>query len=87
MSKPTDANNEYESRPERMIRSDIDPIPIIKGIQEYDRALAYHQEAHKHNASQRVKRAIADKLRVLEDEEHRGKGTLCGLHQAATRLI
>lgn len=58
---------EWASEAGRFIELDIDPVPMIKGIRDYERALEWHREAHKHNASKRVKKCIAQKLEQLDE--------------------
>ena len=54
------------SEPGRFFDADVNPIPIIRGLQDYDRALLWHQEAHKHDVDSDVKEAIARKLKQLD---------------------
>lgn len=46
--------------------NDVNPIPVIRGIREYERALSYHQEAHKRDVDSSIKKAIARKLQELD---------------------
>lgn len=59
--KPTN----YDSEAGRFLEADLDVTPIIMGIEDYDRALSWHQEAIKHDASKDVKEQIAEKLKEL----------------------
>jgi hypothetical protein len=47
--------------------NDVNPIPVIRGIREYERALSYHQEAHKRDVDAEIKKAIARKLQELDE--------------------
>ena len=54
------------SDPGRFFESDVNPIPIIRGLQDYDEALLWHRESVKHDPDTEVKEAIAEKLRELD---------------------
>lgn len=59
----------YDSEAGRFLSkdNDVNPIPVIRGIRKYDRALSYHQEAHKRDVDTEIKKAIARKLQALEE--------------------
>lgn len=59
-------STEWASEAGRFIESDVDPLPMIRGIRKRERALEWHREAHKHNAPKAVKEAIATRLRELD---------------------
>jgi len=41
---------------------DLQPAPLLRGINNYERALEAHRKAHKYGASKREKEYIAAKL-------------------------
>jgi len=58
--------NEYANEAERILKSGMNPTPMIRGIDDRERALMYHRAAHKLDCSKRTKEAIVEKLRALD---------------------
>lgn len=59
----------YDSEAGRFLSedNDVNSIPVIRGIRTYERALSYHQEAHKRDVDTEIKKAIARKLQELDE--------------------
>jgi len=61
----SDASHENEAY--RILKSGMNPRPMIRGIEDYDRALQYHRAAHDLDCNRAIKEVIAEKLRALEE--------------------
>jgi len=60
------SESDYANEAERILKSGMNPRPMIRGIDDYERALQYHQAAHSLDCSKAVKEAIVEKLRALD---------------------
>jgi len=60
------ASNSHENEAYRILKSGMNPRPMIRGIEDYERALQYHRAAHELDCSRAIKVVIAEKLRSLE---------------------
>jgi len=60
------ANGSHENEAYRILKSGMNPRPMIRGIEDYERALQYHRAAHELDCNKAIKEVIAEKLRTLE---------------------
>jgi len=60
------SESDYANEAERILKSGMNPTPMIRGIQDYDRALQYHRKAHELDCRKDVKERIVEKLRALD---------------------
>lgn len=51
----------------KVFATEIDPEPLLNGIDSYDKALLAHQEAIKNDARSKYKKFIATQLRRYSD--------------------
>lgn len=57
--------SEYRNQAHRVFTLDIDPMPMVKGIENIDRAIMYWNEAHRCDAPESVKEKIQVKMDLL----------------------
>jgi len=60
------SDSEHANEAHRILKSGMNPRPMIRGIEDYDRALMYHRAAHSSDCNRHIKELIAEKLRELE---------------------
>lgn len=60
--------SEYSNVYERAFAGLMSPMPLIRGINDYETALKAHRAAHKFDAREKHKRLIAEKITEYRDD-------------------
>lgn len=57
---------DYRNEADRVFKCDLNPVPMIRGVESKERIKMYWNEAHRNDASERVKELIKIRMRVLK---------------------
>lgn len=55
----------YRNEADRVFKTDLNPVPMIRGIEDKERAKLYWNESWRNDASDRVKELIEIRMKAL----------------------
>ena len=59
--------NDYRNEAHRILSSGMNPRPMIRGIDDKDRAIMYWNEANRLDCGQHIKKVVKEQLQQFKD--------------------